>query len=275
MVLFGVPFGSFLGSPPPPFWGPHGSPPRGHPPPFRRPMGPPYGAVVGGGRKRGSETPQPRNPTAPKPHSRPTSPLSVGRGGEIWGFGFPSVLCGVGCIGCGVGLWGGVGLWVGWGCGWDGGVGWNGAVGCWGWGCGGGGRCGWGWGCGMKSELPSPPPTPHHRGAPAAPRRLSPPPGPGGVVGGSRRTTPGRWSGVPPEPPALLQRCSEPNRRPKPSPGAPRPPPGSPPSHIATAAAPLWGQRGTPVRSGGRPGWWGDGGPKGGGGLRASSWGGG
>ena len=105
--FFGVPFGSFLGSPPPPFWGPHGSPPRGHPPPFRRPMGPPYGAVVGGGRKRGSETPQPRNPTAPKPHSRPTSPLSVGRGGEIWGFGFPSVLCGVGCVGCGVGLWGG------------------------------------------------------------------------------------------------------------------------------------------------------------------------
>ena len=119
---------SFLGSPLGPFWGllqghlsllchPMGLPYRavlwGHA------MGLPYGAAVGSGRKKGSETPQPRNPTAPKPHSRPTSPF-IHRAGRIWGLGFLSVMCGVGWVwGLGWrGLWGGFGVGLGWLWGW-------------------------------------------------------------------------------------------------------------------------------------------------------------
>ena len=109
VLLFGVPLG--------PFWGPL----QGHLSPLRHPMGPPYGAALWGcgWRKKGSETPQPRNPTAPKPHSRPTSPF-IHRAGGIWGLGFLSVMCGVGWVwGLGWrGLWGGFGGGLGWLWGW-------------------------------------------------------------------------------------------------------------------------------------------------------------
>ena len=105
-VLFGVPYKDIC---------PHYATLWGHP------IGPRYGAALWGcgWRKKGSETPQPRNPTAPKPHSRPTSPF-IHRAGGIWGFGFLSVMCGVGWVwGLGWrGLWGGFGVGLGWLWGW-------------------------------------------------------------------------------------------------------------------------------------------------------------
>ena len=108
VLLFGVPLG--------PFWGPL----QGHLSPLRHPMGPPYRTTLWG-RPMGLrlEEKGKRNPTALKPHSRPTSPF-IHRAGGIWGFGFLSVMCGVGWVwGLGWrGLWGGFGGGLGWLWGW-------------------------------------------------------------------------------------------------------------------------------------------------------------